>query len=140
MAQPVCNFCEQEYGVIMVTDLIDPSTNSIGGQCLIGYAMSLAAAVTANISPDGAEAYGELFDQIAANDSRRPRVVPPTEPGKRRKPGPKESSAAPESGTSPTSSDTSEKTSDPPESAQADEHFSSWGAGTPQPDDADSTS
>lgn len=94
MAQPVCNFCDNEYGLLMDTNLMEGDTKVVGANCLIGYALSMAVAVTAGMSPDTAVAYGDLFDQIAANGTRPERVTPQNAPGKRRKPGASESSEA----------------------------------------------
>lgn len=104
--QPVCTFCEDEYGLLMDTDLMEGDTKVIGPSCLIMYSLSLAANVTINISPELAEAYGELFDKIAANDSRRKTVNPPSEPEKQPPDGSVNTSAATQSGDSPASSDT----------------------------------
>lgn len=70
MAQPVCTFCEQEYGVLMDSDLIDGGTQVVGPTCLPGYALVLAATATTGMTSELVALYGTYFDQIAANDTR----------------------------------------------------------------------
>jgi hypothetical protein len=70
MPSIACSLCEEEEAVLLATSLADGDTVSVGGNCLPGYALSLAVAMTTGMPAEAAAAYGEQFDAIAANDSR----------------------------------------------------------------------
>jgi len=54
----------------MFTDLDTGDTITVGPTCLAGFALEFAAGVTGDLAPELAEAYGQAFDQIRANDTR----------------------------------------------------------------------
>ena len=67
-----CTLCEAENGVLMDTNLDSGDTTIVGPACLPGFALSLAGAVTQGMPAEAGDAYGALFDAIAANDPRPP--------------------------------------------------------------------
>jgi hypothetical protein len=77
-----CSICTVNSAVLTSTDLRDGETVSPCGECLVGYFMTGAAALSADLSPEWAEAFGAQFDQIAANDTR-PKHKPAANAGKR---------------------------------------------------------
>lgn len=83
MANPVCSYCGQYEAVLMDTSLADGETQMPCTNCLLPHALSLAGAVTAGMTKEQADAYGELLDAIYANDPRDPKA-PPTPPRKPR--------------------------------------------------------
>lgn len=76
MPQPTCTICDSEYALLIVTDWSDGETTNVGAACLPGYALSMAAGTTGGMTPEQAETYGILFDQVAANDTRPARKQP----------------------------------------------------------------
>lgn len=70
MAGIPCSNEDGNQAVLIATDLSSGDAFSPCGPCLPGYALSFAAAMTQNMAPETAEAYGALFDQISANDTR----------------------------------------------------------------------
>lgn len=73
MANLSCTLCDAESGVLMVTMLEDGDTQIVGPQCMPGYALSMAAAATQGLPRESGDAFGELFDAVAANDPRPPK-------------------------------------------------------------------
>jgi hypothetical protein len=94
MATPTCTMCDQEVGVLITTMLADGETVVVGGQCLPGYALEMAAAMSQGMPPELGEALGGAFDRIAAND---PRPAKPATRKARGKPEPAGPPAAPDS-------------------------------------------
>lgn len=79
MAKPVCTYCAEFQGVLLVTNLDDGETQVVCGNDLVMYSLSFASQLTQGMTPEQSEAYGELLDQIRANDAR-----PPKPAGRRR--------------------------------------------------------
>jgi hypothetical protein len=81
-----CTLCEENQAVMVATNLDGGDTVAPCGPCLPGYSLSLAAAMTDGMPPEIAEAYGDMFDAVAANDSRikksqKSRSKPSSHPG-----------------------------------------------------------
>jgi hypothetical protein len=74
MPAPNCTMCEINQGVLMDTNLQDGETQVICGPCLPAYAICMAAALTQDMTTEGAEVYGPALDIIYANDPRAPKT------------------------------------------------------------------
>lgn len=70
MAKPPCSFCGENEAILLDSNLDDGETQGICGEHLPMYALTMAATLTVGFTVEQSEAYGELFDQIAANDAR----------------------------------------------------------------------
>lgn len=82
MAIIPCTYCGDNRAIIMDINLGDGETASPCAVCIVPHAMNMAAAVTQGMTKEAGEAYGALFDAIAANDPRPPK--PPARGGKRK--------------------------------------------------------
>lgn len=81
MALPACSFCGEYESILTTTIFVDGETVSPCGNCVTAYAMSMAAEVSRDLTPDQATGLGGLFDTIASNDTRPPK--PPAAPAAR---------------------------------------------------------
>jgi hypothetical protein len=79
MAKPVCTYCDTYEGHLLVTVLDDGETQSVCGNDLLMWALSMTATLTEGMTLDQAEAYSEQLDAIRANDPR------PTKPAGRKR-------------------------------------------------------
>ncbi len=80
MAKPRCTFCEENEGVLMVTNLVDGDTQIVCGIDLPGFALGMAAAMTDGMTPEESEMHGAALDAIRAHDCR---VAADSKAGKR---------------------------------------------------------
>jgi len=85
--------CDQETAVVMFTQMDTGDTASVGAACLPGFTLTLAATMSHDMPPETAAQYGDLFDAIAANDSR-----PKSSDASRADSGSKRAKSAPPSG------------------------------------------
>lgn len=73
MAKPVCTYCDTYEGVLLVTNLDDGETQSVCGNDLLMYSLSMASQLSQGMTTEQCEQYGELLDAIKANDIRQAR-------------------------------------------------------------------
>lgn len=70
MAKPVCTYCDTYEGVLLVTNLDDGETQSVCGNDLIMYSLSMASQLAQGMTAEQCEQYGALLDAIKAADIR----------------------------------------------------------------------
>lgn len=91
MAKPVCTYCDTYEGVLLVTNLDDGETQSVCGNDLLMYSLSMAAQLSQGMTAEQCDQYGALLDAIKANDVR------PAKPaGRRRAPKAPDPAPAPQ--------------------------------------------
>jgi len=84
---------------------------------LPAYALAFAASVTKDMPPEVAEAYGELYDNVAANDTRPNRVAPAVK-GRSRSGGSSKTSGHSAPDASPDTQQQGDSVSAPPSGAE----------------------
>lgn len=82
MAKPVCTYCGEYEGVLLVTNLDDGETQVVCGNDLLMWTLSMTGQLTQGMTLDQAMAYGNLLDAIKANDPREPAKVTRSKPRK----------------------------------------------------------
>lgn len=70
MAKPVCTYCDTYEGVLLVTNLDDGETQSVCGNDLLMYSLSMAAQLSQGMTVEQCDQFGALLDAIKANDVR----------------------------------------------------------------------
>lgn len=76
MAKPVCTYCAEFEAILLMTNMDDGDTQAICPNDVPMFILSMAAQITEGMTPEQSEQYGQLLDQIMANDARPPKPRP----------------------------------------------------------------
>lgn len=79
MSKPVCTYCDTYEGVLLVTNLDDGETQSVCGNDLLMYSLSMASQLSQGMTVEQCDQFGALLDAIKASDIR------PAKPAGRRR-------------------------------------------------------
>lgn len=82
MAKPVCTYCDENQGVLLVTNLDDGETQVVCGGDLVMWSLSMASQLTQGMTLEQSWEHAEALDMLKANDVRPVKAAPRSKPRK----------------------------------------------------------